>query len=244
MIKNLLLLRGWTRTQGHWGDFPGRLKRHLPKLSLHFLDLPGFGTEAHRPSPRSIWEIADHLRRSWLDRDPSSREKAGLLGISMGAMIAMNWGERYPEDFENFILINPSAADLSPFYDRLNLFQIDNFLRAALAPSLKAREEQVLRICVNQKLEELPYEPASFSKLQAMNQLIAASRFRAPRSWSKPTLVLSSIQDRLVAARAHHAVAFKLRASVISHPEAGHDLPLEDPDWTANAIKEWLVTTD
>ena len=123
----------------------------------------------------------------------------------MGAMIAMNWGQRYGEDFERFILINPSAADLSPFYDRLNLFQLDNFLRAALAPSPRAREEQVLRICLNQKLDELPYEPTNFSKLQAINQLIAASGFRAPSSWNMPTLVLSSIQDRLVAeiGRAH-----------------------------------------
>jgi len=158
----------------------------------------------------------------------------------MGAMLAMDWGDRYREDFERFILINPSASDLSPFYDRINLFQADNFLRAALAPSPRVREEQILRICVNQKLEELPYEPTSFSRLQAFNQLLAASRYRSPPLWSKPTLVLSSIQDRLVAARAHHAVAFKLRASVISHPQAGHDLPLEDPDWTAKAIKEWL----
>src|SRR5687768_6347135 len=60
-ITRWLLLRGLSREQRHWCSFPEDLERATGARTL-CLDLPGFGTEHARISPRTIALITDDVR--------------------------------------------------------------------------------------------------------------------------------------------------------------------------------------
>jgi len=53
-------------------------------------------------------------------------------------------------------------------------------------------------------------------------------------------LLLSSRGDRLVDARCTDALAAAWGLKPRVHPWAGHDLPLDDPDWTIRQVRQWL----
>src|SRR4051812_21219811 len=111
-----LLLRGLAREQRHWGAFPSALARTCDDArgaDIHCLDLPGTGTEFARRSPSSIRGIVADLRRRWLALDGHDGP-AHLLAVSLGGMVAMQWCADHPDDFAGVVLVNTSAADLSP----------------------------------------------------------------------------------------------------------------------------------
>src|SRR5690554_4657129 len=66
-----------------------------------------------------------------------------------------------------------------------------------------------------------------------MRQLTAASTFK-PTSPppAMPTLILTSLADRLVDWRCSQALAQHWQCPLVCHENAGHDLPLDDPDWS------------
>jgi pimeloyl-ACP methyl ester carboxylesterase len=74
----------------------------------------------------------------------------------------------------------------------------------------------------------------------AMRQLLAASRFHAPLTTPKtPTLLLASTQDALVNVECSRSIARQWRWPLSEHPEAGHDLPLDDGQWVIDQILRW-----
>ena len=79
------------------------------------------------------------------------------------------------------------------------------------------------------------------SATNALRQLLAAARYRAPVSPpAVPLLVLASRRDRLVDWRCSQELARRWRAEIAVHPTAGHDLTLDDPAWVADQIERWL----
>jgi pimeloyl-ACP methyl ester carboxylesterase len=78
----------------------------------------------------------------------------------------------------------------------------------------------------------------------ALRQLIAAARFRAPRTVTVPTLLLASAGDGLVDGRCSMTIARRWKCALAIHPTAGHDLPLDDGEWVAKQVHDWLETLD
>jgi pimeloyl-ACP methyl ester carboxylesterase len=78
------------------------------------------------------------------------------------------------------------------------------------------------------------------SRRNVIRQLVAAANYRGAAPTAKiPILVLTSTEDRLVDPACSRALAAHLGAPVREHPTAGHDLPLDDPDWVVDRIREW-----
>jgi pimeloyl-ACP methyl ester carboxylesterase len=80
------------------------------------------------------------------------------------------------------------------------------------------------------------------TRANAMRQLLAAARYRAPAVAPAHTrmLVLSSRADRLVDAACSRDLAAAWRLDSEVHPTAGHDLPLDDGAWVAATVRRWL----
>jgi pimeloyl-ACP methyl ester carboxylesterase len=79
------------------------------------------------------------------------------------------------------------------------------------------------------------------SRRNALVQLVAAARYRAPRrSPIKRVLLLAGAADTLVDARCSLRLAAQWDTAVVVHPEAGHDLPLDDAAWVLARITCWL----
>ncbi|MCQ4345965.1 alpha/beta hydrolase [Pseudomonas stutzeri] len=240
-----LLLRGLTRESGHWGDFPALLGARLPGARVLALDLPGNGARHRETSP---WRVADMLAAC--RRQLPAEELGGslhLLAMSLGAMVALEWAARYPRELAGAVLINASVAGLSPLHRRLRPSSYPQLLGVLAGGDARAREAAILR------LTSARADPAVLehwvalrrrhpvSACNTLRQLAAAARFRLPeRRPSVPLLVLSGARDALVDPCCSAALAERWRLPHARHPDAGHDLPLDDGAWVVERIAAWL----
>lgn len=236
MGLNWLLLRGLVREQRHWGDFPAQLAA-ASGGNVQTLDLPGVGTERNRPAPTSISATVDDLRAR-LDR---GQQQWGIFAPSLGGMVALDWASRWPEDFVRVAVCNTSARDLAGPFERFSFASIRATLRAVASTTRLARERHVLGLVSNTEVGRSQAEIfAGFEPAIGVNvllrQLWAGSRAVAPASLSMPCLVLCSKGDRLCSPIASYRLAERLGARLAEHPTAGHDLPLDDPEWVCEQI--------
>lgn len=244
-----VLLRGLTREARHWGDLPQQLAC-LPGVGrVVALDLPGNGVFHAQPSPACVHDMVDAARRQLQAQGVAPPWK--LLAMSLGGMVATDWAQQHPQEVHRLVLINTSMRPFSSATERL---RPGNWLALAL---LAARwhdagyaERTIHRLtCNNTSSREADIaawvhirQTAPVSPGNAGRQLLAAARFSSgPRAPTCPTLVLSSVADRLVDPRCSHRLAGAWQAAHHSHPWAGHDLPHDDPGWVCQQLARWLA---
>ncbi|WP_117234892.1 alpha/beta fold hydrolase [Vibrio maerlii] len=239
-MKPLILLRGLFRGQHHWGDFPKKLSEKLVDYDVRCLDIPGTGELFHQDSPSSISAIVDALRAQVSNEQPLS-----LLSLSMGGMIALNWAERYPDDVKQIIAINTSSQSLSPFYHRLRPANYSRLCHALLSTPVQ-RETLVYQAVSNQPLNNRIIhrwvhlnECCKLRKINLFRQLKAAFNFKAMKPLCPLTLIASE-QDNLVNVECSKVLSHHWDCPLLIHPTAGHDLPLDDPEWLCEQIETSL----
>lgn len=230
----IVLLRGLSREQAHWGDFIGQLQRAVAN-PVFALDLPGVGQALDEPSPASIAQMV-HLLRQRLALQLHG--PCHLLAMSLGAMVAMEWAATYPADIASLLLINSSCAQLTPFYQRLKWQSYPQLLQALFVSACK-REQLILQLTAN-NLRQRQHQLAHWQQIaltrpvrkpDVLRQLLAASRFRLPDKPACPVLLLASKADRLVDWQASQRIADIWQVPLLLHSSAGHDLPLDAPGW-------------
>ncbi len=244
-VSHWLLLRGLGRTTEHWLDFPKKLEAQ--GYTCVSLDLPGIGSESHKSTPFTISAMTADLRRRMRNHDWTNNNW-GVLGVSLGAMVALDWANRHPKDFSKAVVINTSSRDTGEIWQRLSPFGMYKSLEAIFqSGNSKGKEKAILDMVSNLKNKDLktlgameaiarkhPLSLTNFSK-----QLIAASRFMAPEKIDIPTLLLASIKDHMVDVRCSKQLAERLQQPIKFHPTAGHDIPLDDPDWVIERVVEF-----
>lgn len=238
---NWLLLRGLTRDQRHWGEFPELATTRLGD-TIATIDPPGFGTQNATPSPRTISAITDDIRARF-DRGTGNWS---VLGISLGGMIAMDWCSRYPGDFHRCVLINTGAKDVASFRN-FKPGTLPVFAGRAFRSDY-AHESSVLRLSSNQPratLDRVAREWALYQRdarptmTSVLSQALAGATFTLPQRLSTPLLILASKRDRLASYRMSERIAERYGAPIRLHPTAGHDLPLDDGPWILDQISQW-----
>jgi pimeloyl-ACP methyl ester carboxylesterase len=239
--RNWLLLRGLIREARHWNGFDAQLAARLDGGRALCLDLPGVGTERHRPCPPSIPEIVDDLRARFLVE--RSDGDWGLLAASLGGMVALDWGSRYPDDFVRIAVSNTSARDLSSLTERLSPFAMRTMARALFAGDRVAREGEILGLVANSDAGRAMApafaalaDEAPVSRATLVRQLVAGARSKAPARLGVPLLVLCSDADRMVSSECSKRIAARYGADLRVHTAAGHDLPLDDPSWVIDQL--------
>ncbi|MCV2370893.1 alpha/beta fold hydrolase [Roseateles oligotrophus] len=247
-----VLLRGLARESGHWGDFPAILLQQIqlqqPGGRLLMLDLPGNGALNGESSPTRVAGMVESCRAQL--RQLGVQGPVHLLAMSLGAMVATDWAARYPQELSAGVLINTSLQPFSPFYHRLRPLNYLSFLLLSLSSlGYRRREAKVLKMTSNMQskpdevldrwVELLRLHPVGLRN--GLRQLLAASRYRASQHRpAVPMLLLCSKVDRLVDWRCSQAISRAWGAPLRMHVQAGHDLPLDDPLWVAQAVGEWL----
>jgi len=244
-----ILLRGLTRETRHWGEFPARLQHEGARVLA--LDLPGNGRLYRERSPASVEALAAQARAQLqrLGLAPPYR----LLAMSLGAMVAVAWADAHPHEIAAAVLINTSLRPFSPFTQRLRPAIYAALLRLALLPAdARHWEETVLRLTTRNAPPAAARErllddwvawrrECPVSRANALHQLLAAARYRAPvRRPAVPLLVLTSARDGLVDTRCSERLAQAWQCDIARHPQAGHDLPLDDGAWVLAQIQRWL----
>ncbi len=243
-----VFLRGLIRQHRHWEGFPDQFRKAFPDVRLALLDLPGNGDLWEHESPTSVADMVESVRDQ-LERQ-QIRGSVNVLALSLGAMVAIEWMERYPCDVERAVLMNTSLRGMSTFTERLRSENYPDILKSLIFNSPLEREKLILDISSNlfkdkEALAEkwLGYARAQpISRMNALRQLFAAGTYKAPAARPhEHVLILQSLGDRLVNPVCSTRIADTWRWPMISHPSAGHDLTLDDGDWVIAQIQQWLA---
>lgn len=242
-----VFLRGLIRESQHWGSFVTQFAQTVPGSRVMALDLPGNGALHARISPLNVNAMVEDCRAQ-LAR-ASVVPPYHLLAMSLGGMVAVAWASAYPDEVAAQVLINTSMRPFSAFHERLKPASYAALLGLALGRATPAQWERTIwRLTSNHDTESvLPAwialrQQHPVSRMNALRQLVAASRFSAPATRpANPTLVLVSEQDRLVSAVCSLALAQHWQCDLRVHPTAGHDLALDDGSWIAAQVRDWLI---
>jgi len=250
--REWVLLRGLTRESRHWGSFPSHLGTLPGAVRVGCLDLPGNGRLNGMASPASVEAMADWCHAELAQR--GTARPCGVVAMSLGAMVAVAWAQRHPGDLAAAVLINTSLRPFSPFYRRLRPANYARLLRLLSCPADAERTEmEILRLTtrrvadpgavLSQWLQWRADNPVS--RRNALRQLLAAMRYRAPmRRPLDRILLLAGGADRLVDPRCSADVARAWKVPLCVHPEGGHDLPLDDAAWVAQRIRLWIGSAE
>ena len=246
-MSTWVLLRGLTRESRHWSGFAAAFAEQAPDAHVIALDLPGNGRMNHLRSPLRVEAMAQHCRAEL--RAHAVPPPYHLLAMSLGAMVATAWAAVAPDEIERCVLVNTSLRPFNPFWQRLRPASYLQLLRLMLWPHAdRAAEEAIFRLTSRQRAAGDVLErwvawrrDAPVSRANALRQLWAAARYRAPpQRPAPPTLLLASRGDCLVDSRCSLALVAAWRCALATHPNAGHDLPLDDAPWVARQVREWL----
>lgn len=250
-MSTWVLLRGLMREARHWGDFPEQFQRITGAQKVVTLDFPGNGSLHAQASPSSVLAMAESCRTQL--EQLGHRPPYNVLALSLGAMVAVAWSEQYPQELERMVLINTSLAPYNPFYQRMRPRNYPGLTRFLIHDSIARRERMVLHITSNkqrtvQQRTALLEQWESYacecpvSRANILRQLRAAATFHAaPVPPPVPVLLLSGLQDNLVNAKCSLTLAQRWGCAIRLHPTTGHDIPLDDGEWVAKQVEEWMA---
>lgn len=238
-----IFIRGLTRGNGHWGDFPEKFQNNIPNCEFELLEIPGNGTRFDDETPLYPEMAITQIRQG--SKLLQKSKSVNICGVSLGGMIAMKWAELYPNEVHSLVVINASLSQFSNFYERLRPGNYFNFIKASVSPNNRKREKNILAMTSNNQrradifLDEFTkfstQFPFQFKNL--IKQLILAKRITLKFPILVPIKVICSENDRLVHKNCSFALSKALSINPIVHPTAGHDLPLDDPDWLIQQFK-------
>lgn len=240
--EHFVLIRGLLREARHWGEFTGSLQQKFPHAMISTPDIPGNGQLHQATSPKTIAEMTEALRQQI-----NANQPLRLIALSMGGMVAMDWMTRYQDEVEAAVLINTSARPLSPFYHRLRWTVYPQVIQM-IFHSAAQKEADILNLTSNRhphdnKLLESWQQwqqQNPVSTTSARNQFLAAAKFSITGKPRQPLLVVTSRTDRLVDYRCSLKLAQIWETGYVQHETAGHDLPLDEPEWLAHVIQQWF----
>jgi len=236
-----IFLRGLTRGNIHWGDFPQIFSESISKPQAEYLEIPGNGNCYLDSTPLSPEAVVEQLRAK--SQFTNNKQTYHLCGISLGGMIALKWAEMYPNEVLTVTTINSSLSQGSFFYQRLRPQNYANILYHLFFSKPYVQEKIILQITSNRSVNSHKYlehfsdfsKNHPVSKSNFLRQLLLASNIHISAA-QVPLTVISSKNDRLVNPNCSHVIASLFSGKEFIHPTAGHDLPLDEPKWLSETL--------
>lgn len=244
-----IFLRGLSRESAHWGKFPRAFEKRFEGCKVLTIDLPGNGEFYDVPTPVSLNGILEFVRDRWKESGESG--PVNLFSLSLGAMVALQWMHQYPNEIGAAVFVNTSLRGLSPFFQRMSPGSYATLAKLFLDRDVKSREKRILELTSQQtdwdegELRERAaiQKKHPVGKLNAFRQILAAlSSVDTKRKPSQPVLLLNSLGDLLVHPDCSKAISKAWDVPLRRHAWAGHDLPLDDPEWVLRVTAEWWET--
>lgn len=250
--RSWILLRGLVREQRHWGKFPDILQACLPDDEIVLFDFAGNGKRNKEKSAITIADMTNDVR-SYLSSH-SKKQPVYIIALSLGAMVAVDWMSRYPDECAGAVLISTSLRGLNPFYQRLLPSNYSTIFRSLIFPEdIYQKESRVLKlvsnIVANDSIKSgvivshwVYYAKQNpVSATNGLRQLIAATHFDVPTSCPDvPMLLLRSMADHMVSPECSTTLARHWHLPIETHDTAGHDIPLDAAEWVCEKIVKWL----
>lgn len=247
-MSTWILLRGLARESRHWAELPEALRAAGLNGEFVFADLPGCGKHARVKVPPSVRGMADFVRAGLASRGYTPPFR--MIGLSLGAMVALSWAQTWPDEIERLVLVNTSMRPFSGPFMRIRAGAWPALLRVGFGWRWRSAAEAAIHDLTCERRDRYEadlaawiaiYRSAPVNRGNALRQLWAAATFEAERAAPNcPTLVVASRADRLVHPDCSRALARTWAVTYREHPWAGHDLPHDDAPWLAEAISTWV----
>lgn len=251
---NWVLLGGIARESARWGDAPMHLLQQLRRVEggaqLHLLDLPGTGKLWQERSPSRVAELVEQMRQ----RARHLPKPLGLVAGSGSAALATEWATRYPEEVAAMVLMNPALRPFTHLLRSVRLRLWPTLLALMLGRRSPLALDERLFASTTSRRADVETLDSQWQRLShehpvklrnALRQGLAVWRYRAsrrrPLGAQGRVLLLAGRKDEWFDWRVSQAISRAWGAALRMHPEGGHDLLLDDPDWVARAMSEWLV---
>ncbi len=252
MVKNILLIRGLSREQSHWGTFPNHLESHSG-LKAHCIDLPGAGIYFKEKAPLTIQENTKFLRNEWKELKEKHPGDWFILGVSLGGMICLDWAISHNEDAKGFFVLNSSVKGMNSVFKRMSPFAMKLILKAFFAnpethekiiyeltsvndpESYEAKKIIAEWICHKEK--------RPMARLNFFRQVVAAASYKLHPKPLRNLTFLAGKQDRLC----HYSNSIKLAKLMncsyeLCESGAGHDFALDRPDFIISHLKRAMCS--
>ena len=236
-MNSINLLPGWALSAANMAPLQLALQSSLPAFTVYNHELP--------PMQMSSLETD-------LEQLAASLEPGWLMGWSLGGTLAVQLLRRFPERFCGAVTIASNAC-FAARADWPEAMPADAF--KAFFSDAREKPERILKrfallACqgsedARELTKQLQWSDAD--PLQRLNHLallgVLDNRIHLRRA-TQSILHCLAAQDALVPASvAAELQALNLQARVRVHPEASHALPLEQPEWVAQQIAEWVRQT-
>jgi homoserine acetyltransferase len=246
--NNWIGIRGLVRGDGYWGDFRSVLKKTRPEISFESLEIPGNGTRFREATPLDVKSVIEKFQTE--SALLKSGSPVGLVGMSLGGMVALKWAELYPNEISHVVTVNTSLKQFSSFYQRLLLKNYPAIIRALANPDPKEKEKIILKLVSNKPerqklfLKEFSDFSSKFpvTKINFLRQLILASRISINKKPRAEVKVLCSRHDQLVEHLCSRRIAEHFNYPLNIHPSSGHDIFIDDPEWIVKQISNFTDT--
>lgn len=245
-----IFLRGLGRDKRHWTPFFSEFKQYVNEEHIISIDLPGNGDFHKLNSPTKPEAYLEHVRHllneyKVQNQIPLTR-KVNLVAISFGGMIAMQWLKQCPNELDKVWLINTSMKPWSTMTQRLRitawpkvilgLFQTPE-QREISVRQLTTQYHKTDDVLLRQWQEWAKAKPVRAANI--LRQIYTASHFKAPelsQDATQKVTIVTSARDELVHPNCSIQIAKNLGLELITQPNAGHDLPLDEPIWLAKIL--------
>jgi pimeloyl-ACP methyl ester carboxylesterase len=227
-VTPLVLIPGMMCDARMWGG----IDRDLDAPILHHI-------------PTGADSMADLAALFLADAPP----KFALAGLSMGGILAMEILRQAPDRVTRLALLdtNPRAETASaqarraPQIARVLAGGLDDVMRREMKPNYLApgpNKPAILDLCMDMALSLGPQVFANQSRAlrDRPDQQATLAAFKGP------ALVLMGVEDKLCPLDRHqlmHDLIPQSRLHIIAH--AAHLPPLEQPEATARALRDWLA---
>lgn len=246
--RTWVLLRGLVRSRHHWHQFPRQLAQQPFVQHLILPELAGNGERTTEPTPFGIPAMMEDVRAQSLAALPANSGPITLLAISMGAMMAAEWARCYPDEIAEIHLINTSFGRFSRPWQRMRPTAAWQLLKVSTTTlgNPAALEAAILRLTLNGRVPaDVLGDWVNFARQYPLGlrnilvQVLSASRYNGLATAPvRNVFIYNCLHDQLVAASASEQIARQWQKPLHTHISAGHDLPLEDPDWLLERISQ------
>lgn len=247
--KNWILIRGLARGRGHWGVFPERLQKAFPHAIIYYVDVPGNGELKDVPTPLKVADFIQSFEEQLKKQNFDATLPTYGYSLSLGSMGMIEWARQRPDLFKKIFISNTSAANFSNIFHRLSVDAMKLGLRMRFLKKPEERELASLEVTTtlsrNQIVKDYKssYESMlSYSKTNSAHpknifrQLVAASKYAFPAKPPTEVILMSGSKDKFVSAQCSKDIENKWHCKHIIHPEAGHDITFQFPDWVVQQM--------
>lgn len=241
----VVLLQGLGLSSRFWFDVPDGLAAD-PAQPRRVISVDNRGT-GKSGRPRPPWTMSTMADDVAAVLDDAGVDRAIVVGVSMGGMIAQHVALRHPDRVRGLVLLATTAGFLAgalpevtalyylltlPFGGRRASI---NMARLLLPPSKWARAKEIFREWPSAMRDD-PTSPATF----AAHLFAASTHFVAPRlsRIDCPVLVCAGADDALIPKRNAEALVRRLPwAELELLPDTGHALFAEDRDLVRRLVE-------